>query len=206
VPALRVVPTLFLRRGIGWLLAFLAAALLVTLSHQLTGRQVLIGMETNYLTFMVAGTQFYHHAAGHISTRALAARVLLVMAAFTCTWAFGPQASQFPWVTVWYYSAVLVFALCYAGRGHFRPVRVLDFLAAISYPLYCVHPLVGYSLLKVLMHRGLPFGAAVLVTMACVIALAWLVHKAIEAPTNGLGKRLSRRMGRGGERGAVLAA
>jgi peptidoglycan/LPS O-acetylase OafA/YrhL len=200
------VPMLFLRPGIGWLAVFLAATVTVALCHQPVAGQVLLAMETNYLTFMVTGTQFYHHAAGHAGTRALAVRVLLVMAAFTCTWAFGPQAGQFPWVTVWYYGAVAVFSLCYAWRGRFRPLRVVDFLADISYPLYCVHPLVGYSLLKVLMHRGLPFGAAVLVTMACVIGLAWLVHKAVEAPTNGLGKCLSRRMVRRGQREATLAS
>jgi peptidoglycan/LPS O-acetylase OafA/YrhL len=186
------VPMLLLRAHPGWLLAFLAAALAVTLTHQ--PGQVLLAMEVNYLTFMVTGTQFHHHAMGLLSTRALYARVLLVLAAFTGTWAFGPQSGQFPWVTVWYYNAVLVFGLCYHWRGRFRPRRLLDFLAAISYPLYCVHPLFGYSLLKVLMHRGLPFGTAVLATMAATIGLAWLVHKAVEGPTNALGKRLGRRL------------
>jgi peptidoglycan/LPS O-acetylase OafA/YrhL len=189
-----LLPMLFLRRGIGWLLAFLAGTLLVTLVHHATGRQTLAAMEGNYLTFMVIGTQFYHHAAGHFGSRALALRVLLALAAFSCTWAFGPQPGQFPSVTVFYYGAVLVFTLCYCMRGRFRPQRLLDFLADISYPLYCVHPLFGYCLLKLLMHRGLPFGAAAPLTMAGATGLAWLVHKAVEQPTNGLGKRLSRRM------------
>ncbi|TWI64340.1 peptidoglycan/LPS O-acetylase OafA/YrhL [Pseudoduganella lurida] len=200
-----LVPMALLRPGLGWLLALLGGALLATAWHQHSGHGTLLAMEANYLTFMVAGTQFHHHATGQLSTGALYARVLLVLAAFTGTWAFGPQPGQFPWVTVWYYSAVLVFGLCYRWRGAFRQRRVLDFLASISYPLYCVHPLFGYSLLKVLMHRGLPFGAAVLVTMAATIGLAWLVHKAVEGPTNALGKRLGSRFSKG-QAGAYGAA
>ena len=192
------------RRGAGWLLAFLAMAAGYTWAwaqgwdlHHPRDIATGITMELNYIVFMVAGTQFYQHAAGLISTRALQLRTALILATFSFTWSVGPQQSQFPNITWFYFSAFAVFALCYARRERFKPMRLLDFLADISYPLYCVHSLFGYCALKILVANGLPFGAAVLLTLAATIGLAYLVHRTIEASSNQLGKRwgaaLSRR-------------
>ena len=148
-------------------------------------------MELNYILFMLIGVLFHQHATARISTRALVWRVLLSTAVFSLTWSIGPQRSQFPAVTVWYYLALAVFALCYALRSRFRPHRLLDFLAAISYPLYCVHSLAGYTLLKILLHCGLPYAAAVLLTLACAVLLAWLLHLTVERGSIDLGRKLS---------------
>lgn len=184
------------RRSAAWILTFLALASAITWGHA-SGYMhdlVLPVMELNYVIFMLIGVLFYQHVSGLISTAALAARALAVLAVFSFTWSIGPQKGQFPAVTQWYYCALAAFSLCYFNRARFKPVRVLDFFADISYPLYCVHPLVGYCLLKALMGNGIPFAAAVIVALAVAVALAWLVHRTVENGSNQLGRRLARRL------------
>ncbi|MYM85049.1 acyltransferase family protein [Duganella sp. FT50W] len=184
----------------GWLLGFLAGAVGITTWWWHGGASMpptILTMELNYLIFMLAGCLFYQHVAGLIRTRALLLRSVLVLASFSLTWSIGPQHDQFPSVTRWYYSAWVVFAACYALRAHFRPLPVLDWLAAISYPLYCVHALFGYCALKILIDQGCRYGVAVLITLPCTFALAYLVHITVENGSNQLGRRwgdaLSRR-------------
>jgi peptidoglycan/LPS O-acetylase OafA/YrhL len=184
------------RKSAAWLLGFLALAAGVTRAHA-NGHfpdLVLPVMELNYGIFMVIGVLFHQHVTGLLSTGALARRVLAVLAVFSYTWSIGPQKDQFPSVTVWYYSALAVFALCYFHRERFKPARVLDFFADISYPLYCVHPLVGYCVLKALMGNGVPFGGAVIVALATAVTLAWLIHRTVETGSNELGRRWARRL------------
>ena len=173
-----------------WLITFLAAALALTWNGEHgIGIATPLLMELNFIVFMLIGCVFYQHAAQLISTRALVVRALLMVAVFSGTWSMGPQKSMFPGVTVWYYCAFVVFALCYALRDRFRPVRVLDFLAAISYPLYCVHALFGYCALKILIDLGCRYGVAMLITLPCTFALAYLVHRTVESATITLGHR-----------------
>ena len=185
----------FYRRGAAWLPGFAAVAAFATWRFTVTpglpAQFVTLVMELNYVIYMVLGILFYQHVRGLISTPGLLLRALAILAAFSFTWSIGPQKDQFPWVTANYYAAFAVFTACYFLRSHFRPMRVLDFFADISYPLYCVHPLIGYCLLKVLMANGLPFGAAVLLTLPVTITVAWLLHKLVEDPTNEWGRRLS---------------
>ena len=182
----------FFRRNPVWLLAFLAAAVAATWrwSHgePMAPYYTTVFMELNYIVFMLAGCMFYQHAAGLISTRALQVRTVLIVAVFSLTWSMGPQQDQFPDVTRWYYCAFAVFSLCYALRERFKPRRLLDFLADISYPLYCVHPLVGYCLLKVLMDQGWRYGFAMMVAFPTALLLALLVHMTIENGSNALGR------------------
>jgi len=193
----------FFSRKPWWHLAFQVFAVWVT--WYCAGRMLtLFLMELNYLLFMLIGVLFHQHATGRIGTAALVWRALLSTAVFSLTWSIGPQRSQFPAVTVWYYLALAAFALCYTLRTRFKPHRMLDFLADISYPLYCVHSLVGYSFMKILLHRGLPFGAAVLLTLATAIVLAWLLHLTVERGSVRLGRRLAD--GAGGRRPVAAGA
>ena len=152
-----------------------------------------LAAEWHYLIFMLVGVTFYQHISKMISTPALLGRSLLLMAAFGLNWRLGAQRDAFPVIGIYYAYAYLVFGLCYLGRGWFRPVRVLDFFADISFPLYVVHSLSGFAALKLLMHAGLPFGVAVLLVLAMVIALATLLHRLVELPSNAFGKRLAAR-------------
>lgn len=150
-----------------------------------------LSSDLNYVPFMLIGTLFYQHYQRLLSTAVLMGGALLLLGAFLLAWRIGPQREQVPVLAEYYVYAVMVFGACYALRERFHSLRLLDFLADISYPLYAVHPLVGYVMLKLLMQQGLPFGPAVCLTLASAIGLAWLLHIVIEKPSNALGKRLA---------------
>ncbi|WP_263729298.1 acyltransferase family protein [Cellulomonas sp. SG140] len=75
-----------------------------------------------------------------------------------------------------------------------RPNRTLGRLADVSYPLYVVHPVLGYALISVLVHHGTPAGLAVLAATVVVLGAAWLLHVTVEVPTHRLGRRWARRL------------
>jgi peptidoglycan/LPS O-acetylase OafA/YrhL len=156
-----------------------------------------IATDLNYVLFMLIGTLFYQHLRGLLSTWQLVAGALLLAGAFLLAWQLGLQRDALPVLAQYYGYALVVFALCYSLRTRFRPLRVLDFLADVSYPLYAVHALTGYVSLKILMDRGLPFGPAVSLVLVAALALAWLIHVGIETRSSDYGKKLGTLLSRG---------
>lgn len=151
-------------------------------------------LEMNYVLFMLLGAVFYQHMRGIISMPQVLLRSLFVLGVFTANWALGPQRDQFYIVTLNYYYAYTLFLLCYLARDVFRPSKVLDFFADISYPLYLLHSLTGFTLLKMLMDRGLPYFAALALVFPLVLLICYLAHEYVELTSNALGRKLSRRV------------
>jgi peptidoglycan/LPS O-acetylase OafA/YrhL len=173
-------------------LYFLGAALAVAAaSPSFPKIASMLALELNYVIFMLIGTTFFQHYRAIIGTRALWLRSTLLFALFAASWSLGPQRAQFPDITMYYLYALLLFALAYRLRERFRPVALLDFLADISFPLYALHSLAGWVLLKLLMGNGMAFGPALTLTGAAIVGVAWLLHRAVEMPSNRLGKRLA---------------
>ncbi len=89
------------------------------------------------------------------------------------------------------YYAILFFIIVKKLLSNYGDGKGLRFLANISYPLYIIHPVLGYCLLSFLVQRGfLPAGALILTTIV-IFVLAWLVHIAIENPSHSLGRKLA---------------
>lgn len=153
-----------------------------------------IATDLNYVLFMLIGTLFYQHLQGLLSTTRLLIGALLLWLAFLLAWHLGPQHEQLTILAPFYAYALLVFAVCYCLRQHFRPLRLLDFFADISYPLYAVHALLGYSMMKILMDQGLAFGAAVSSVLLVAIGVSWLIHVTVETHSNALGKRWAHKL------------
>ncbi len=119
---------------------------------------------------------------------------MVLFAAFIVCWPLTFFRGEYPWATLSYGYALVVFAVLYIVRDAVRDHAVLDFFAAISYPLYLVHALVAFSLLQVMMHAGVDPALATLVAFAVVVGLAFVIHRTIERPTQSFGKALARRM------------
>lgn len=147
--------------------------------------------DLKFIVFMLMGVLFYQHYRQLLSTQALTAGLLLLSAAFAAAWLLGPERDSFAIIGRYYFYALVVFSASYIFRARFRRLPVLDFLADISYPLYVVHALAGFTLLKLAMALGLPFGPAVSLVIGLIILLSWLVHVAIETPSNKLGKKMA---------------
>jgi peptidoglycan/LPS O-acetylase OafA/YrhL len=147
-----------------------------------------------YLPFMVIGTAFKFHLEKALSTRGLvltgAALAGLSLAAFSCQ--FKQPADALPTALNYLY-ALILFATAYGWREKFRPLAALDGLAAISYPLYAVHAILGYVLLKTLtLGMGLGFYPALAITALIVFPLAAALHVSAERFGIRAGRRLSR--------------
>ena len=79
------------------------------------------------------------------------------------------------------------------GTGR-RIARALGWIGRVSYPVYLLHVPVLLAALALAGERWrLGPGAAVAAAVVATLALAWLVHLAIERPGIALGRRLTRR-------------
>lgn len=192
--------TYFTRKNFLYFALFLALILLYSLGMpyaqaKLPTRLWLIiysfGFDLNYVLFMLIGVAFHQHYQNVISSMQLVLRSLFVFGIFALNWSIGPQKEQFPVVTNFYFYALIVFAFCYSGRQFFKPNRIIDFLADISYPIYITHSLLGYISLKLLMSEGIGFGPAICLVLTGIFFLSCLLHFLVEIPSNQFGKRLA---------------
>jgi peptidoglycan/LPS O-acetylase OafA/YrhL len=88
--------------------------------------------------------------------------------------------------------AIALFGLAWLAGDRWRRFRPADALAEISYPLYVVHPVLGYALIAVLVaHGARPIVAVLAATVAALLA-AWALHVAVEIPTHRWGRRWAR--------------
>ena len=149
-----------------------------------------------YVVFMTLGVAFNYHLRGLLRTPALVALVGVLAGLFLGCWWISRLAGQFPWVPENYLYALALFALLYALRRHVPRSRVLGALAAISYPFYLLHVLLGFSLLKLLMLRAhLAYGPSLLLTLGAVGLVATALHLTVERASIRLARPL--RLGRG---------
>lgn len=149
--------------------------------------------ELALIQFMLIGVIFNFHLRELISTRALLLSVTACSALFFARWSATPWPSGFWQVAPSYLYGILIFSGCYALRGKFRESRIIDFLADISYPLYLVHSITGYAIIRLLTTHGVPMLASMLVALMASIAAAYLIHVSVEKPSNVYGKVIFRR-------------
>ncbi|MFC7735037.1 acyltransferase family protein [Roseomonas sp. GCM10028921] len=147
-----------------------------------------------YLVFMLIGVLFNYRLRGLLSLRDMAAGMAGLGLLFVACWRSSAFAEQFPVVTINYAYGLALFAGLFALRRHIRPFRPLDALADISYPLYLIHSLVGYTLLRALMITGgMGYAAALAITLPACLLVATLLHLGVERWSITAGKRLARR-------------
>ncbi len=151
-----------------------------------------LSLESTFLIFMLIGVLFNYHHRGFLSAIKAGTVIGLMLAMFVVAWRIGALRPQYPVVTANYLLAFIVFTVAYGLRTYARPFAPLDFLAAISFPLYLVHSIVGFVCLKVFMLVfELAYVPSLIATAMIVIALAFTLHRAIERPTIRIGQRLA---------------
>ena len=152
-----------------------------------------VSMEALFIIFMLIGGLFNFHLRGLVGGAGLAVGVAAMGGVFALCWRMSVLAGQWPGVPFNYGCALGVFAALYAVRRRVPDNRVLDGMAAISFPFYCVHSLVGYSVLKLLMMRfGWGYPAALAGAVAVVVAVAGALHASVEAWGVRRGRMLAR--------------
>jgi len=144
-----------------------------------------------FLPFMFIGTAFKFHMEKALSTVGLIAAATMLSGLSLFAFSYPSRTFADP---LSYLYALILFAAAYACRHRFRPMAALDGLAAISYPLYLVHAILGYVLLKALtLWIGFGFYPALAVTAPIVVVTAAALHVSAERFGISAGRRLSRR-------------
>ena len=148
----------------------------------LVGRAALI-FETNapYLIFMFIGVTLNFHYRLAMGPALTASVVAALFLAFVTA---GYQTSQLPSYGV----ALCIFGACYIFRDSFSQRSPFRFFADVSYPLYVVHPILGYALLRVLVDWGLWASVAIAMTTAVAITVSYGLHRIVELPTQKIGR------------------
>jgi peptidoglycan/LPS O-acetylase OafA/YrhL len=153
-----------------------------------------------YVCFMFCGTAFYFHYKGRLSLPGLCMTQLLLLLCFIVSLQIGFLATPDWSAPVAYVAAFVVFGLCFLMRESFSilpdwvrwPFAVL---ADVSYPLYAVHGVFGYTILVRALAAGMSAWVAVGVAAAAVFTVATAVHFLIELPSQAYGKTLAAKIG-----------
>jgi peptidoglycan/LPS O-acetylase OafA/YrhL len=147
--------------------------------------------EGPFLIFMLIGVLFNFRARGLLTQLQLVVGCAFFMVIFAASWRTSLLAPIFHPVAINYVYALAIFGTCFAFRAYAKSFWVLDKLANISYPLYLVHSLVGYTVLRMLMvGHGVSYGIAFVLAAAAAIVIATVLHVFVERPTMIAGQRL----------------
>lgn len=196
----------FIRQGKVWM--FLAFGLLTFLvNFKVQGIAFRIGIapvntalfafatEMMYISYMMIGIFFYYTIKNKISPLQLGIYSLIQLSFVSATWYVSALAVQFPNITFNYLWSFILFSAAYYWRDKFRPLKWLDRMADVSYPMYAMHSLIGYTFIKILMHFGITFFVAAAITLVLVYGIALFIHHFVEKPSTEYGKRLAARVG-----------
>lgn len=144
-----------------------------------------------FITYMLIGSVLFAHFRGLISPWRAASAVVILFLCF----AIAARLSSAPGLWAQYgpafFWALLIFLPCYFFRDRITLARPFAFLADISYPLYIVHPLLGYVVMRLLMAAGAPYLAALPAAVALVVFAACILHRYVETPSIALARRLA---------------
>lgn len=142
-----------------------------------------------YILFMFIGVMFHYMYCKKIDLRKGYIYILALFILFCIDWRIGPYSETFSFV--WNYAfALLTFAFAYTFPDVFRANKVTNFLADISYPLYVIHGVAGYVVLRIMLDRGVRVWLALCIVTSMAFLLAWLIHLSIEQPSRVLGKKI----------------
>jgi peptidoglycan/LPS O-acetylase OafA/YrhL len=153
-----------------------------------------------YLVFMFIGTAINFHWRRQLGSRALGFAVALLFgAAALAHWSVA--GDNIRGLAAAYPLAVLVFLGSYAMRDRFTRLTALRWLAQVSYPLYVVHTIPGFVLMRALVDNGVGSDVAVISAIGLTLGVAFIVHRTVERPTQTIGKRQARILSAAGSAG-----
>lgn len=137
---------------------------------------------------MFTGVALYFGYTGVLKRVTSFLTAAAILAAFIATWRF--QTIGIPFFLAWnYILAFLLFSVAMYLPKAMPKNRVTDFLANISYPLYVIHGVAGYTLLAVLKETGLRSSLSLVLVTATALGLSYIVHILIERPSTNWSKK-----------------
>lgn len=155
-------------------------------------RIVVLSDYSAYVIFIFIGAalNFYYRGRQSLLATAMVVATLLLASGYLASILLP---TIFPVIWPNYLFALVVFVTCMKLRGLAWDVAPLSFLAAISYPLYITHNLIGCAIIDMLIvNFGFSANASLVAGLVAVIPIAYALHIALEEPTRKLGKRIIR--------------
>ncbi|WP_454783754.1 acyltransferase family protein [Legionella sp. WA2024007413] len=150
-------------------------------------------MSSPYIIFMFIGVVFHYLYSDKISSDLGYLLISTLFFMFCIAWRVGPYSENL--ILAWSYAlALLMFMFAYIFPHFFKANPIFNFLADVSYPLYIIHSIVGYSLLRIMLDRNFNIELALCVVMFISILLSWFLHLIIERPSQAFGKKIAERL------------
>jgi peptidoglycan/LPS O-acetylase OafA/YrhL len=147
------------------------------------------------LGFMLIGVAFKMHHGGRLSTREACAAVALLGLLHYVALRYSVQGANVEMVvrhTLMNVVAVMLFAACYTWRDRFTSNKLTTFLSEISYPLYVVHGVTGFAVMRVMLDLGAGPWSTIAGGLSVSVALAWCLHVVVERPSQAVGSNIAR--------------
>jgi peptidoglycan/LPS O-acetylase OafA/YrhL len=178
-----------------FLLLVAMSAISGTLSASIENWFVLVARtDSPFLIFMLIGVLFSFRLRGLLSRTQLALGCLAFLDIFAACWHVSAYAPLLQAIAINYVYALGIFSVCFAVRSQARQFWVLDRLADLSYPLYLIHSLVGYVVLRMLMvGYGVSYGLALISATLAACLIAAVLHHIIELPSIAIGRMVGAR-------------
>lgn len=145
-----------------------------------------------FTIFMFSGTFFYLYLNSNISTADLVLGLMASLFGFSVSMFAHPSLKEH--VIDSYYLALIVFTACFFAKDSFKGNRLLDAIARISYPLYAVHAIIGYSAMYILVSNNFAPWIAASCAFCITLCLAYVLHIMVEQPTMRFGKKLAKKL------------
>lgn len=142
-----------------------------------------------FLAFMFVGVAFHYLYNGSFRPSLAALIIATIYLAFCLSITYGPNVGFQP--ILWSYgAAILLFGFAFRFQWVFGRTTIGSFFADISYPLYVIHGVAGYAMLRILVENGLPGAIAIPIVAMVVFAIAKLLNITVEEWGRREGKRL----------------
>lgn len=139
-----------------------------------------------FVTFMFIGTCFYNLYKSNWSVKKFITMLTYSVVLFAMNMRMTYSATWKTFVMN-YIIGLIVFIILYLLREKIHKVKVLDFFANISYPMYVIHGVSGYAILTFL-YKHQPYPLLIMTeTFLFIVLISFLIHKYVEIPFNKLG-------------------
>jgi len=146
---------------------------------------------SKFIDYMCIGHAFYLHFKKEISTKKLIIISLIFLSLFWIEMFIEADYNQMKVIGTNYIYGLAIFLICYLLREKFKEVKVLDFLADVSYPLYLLHATCGYAVMSILLHMEFGVNLSFIIALSLVLVASWMLHKIVEKPSNKIGKKIT---------------
>jgi peptidoglycan/LPS O-acetylase OafA/YrhL len=142
-----------------------------------------------YIIFMFIGVLFHYLYSEKITPDKAYLGVGGLFILFCLDWWLGPNSSSLG--SAWSYAfALLTFMFAYSFPNFFKANPIFNFLANISYPLYVIHGIMGYVILRIMLEVGYKEWVSLLATFGMAMSISWLIHRLIERPSQRFGTQI----------------